>query len=235
MSIVENGMIFEQDVPVPVSDGNVLRANVFRPDAAGACPVIMAQGVYGKDVHFEDGFKPQWDQLVSVYPELFSNGSTGTICVGRRRIPNVGFRTSLLSSKLTTWKRKIARGFSIRARRAKSQTIMTRSSGLRASLGPTEKSDCLVFPTMRSLNGASRLLPAAPGRYLPVGRLRRLLPGQHSPRRNSEQRLRELLVAQTMSGRATRQRQDAASRSDHGPSADRRQKPHRRRTYCQPD
>ena len=77
MSIVENGMIFEQDVPVPVSDGNVLRANVFRPDAAGACPVIMAQGVYGKDVHFEDGFKPQWDQLVSVYPELFSNGSTG--------------------------------------------------------------------------------------------------------------------------------------------------------------
>jgi uncharacterized protein len=77
MSIVENGMIFEQDVPVPVSDGTVLRANVFRPDAAGAYPVIMAQGVYGKDVHFEDGFKPQWDQLVSVYPELCCDGSTG--------------------------------------------------------------------------------------------------------------------------------------------------------------
>lgn len=75
--IVENGMIFEQDVAIPVGDGNVLRANVFRPDAAGAFPVVMAQGVYGKDVHFEDGFKPQWDQLVSVYPDLSRNGSTG--------------------------------------------------------------------------------------------------------------------------------------------------------------
>jgi uncharacterized protein len=75
--IVENGMIFEQDVAIPVSDGNVLRANVFRPDATGRFPVVMAQGVYGKDVHFEDGFKTQWDQLLSVYPDLCSNGSTG--------------------------------------------------------------------------------------------------------------------------------------------------------------
>ena len=75
--IVENGMIFEQDVAIPVSDGNVLRANVFRPDATGRFPVVMAQGVYGKDVHFEDGFKAQWDQLLSVYPDLDSNGSTG--------------------------------------------------------------------------------------------------------------------------------------------------------------
>ena len=70
-------MIFEQDVAVPVSDGNVLRGNVFRPDAPGRFPVIMAQGVYGKDVHFEDAFKPQWDQLVSVYPDLARDGSTG--------------------------------------------------------------------------------------------------------------------------------------------------------------
>src|SRR5713101_6564217 len=68
---------FEQDVPVPVSDGLVLRANVFRPEAPGQFPVIMAQGVYGKDVHFEDAFKSQWDQLVAVYPDLASNGSTG--------------------------------------------------------------------------------------------------------------------------------------------------------------
>jgi predicted acyl esterase len=70
-------MIFEQDVPIEVSDGNVLRANVFRPDAPGRFPVVMAQGVYGKDVHFEDAFKMQWDQLIGTYPELCSNGSTG--------------------------------------------------------------------------------------------------------------------------------------------------------------
>ena len=68
---------FEQDVPVPVSDGAVLRANVFRPDAPGKFPVVMAQGVYGKDVHFEDAFKPQWDQLVAVYPDLARRGSSG--------------------------------------------------------------------------------------------------------------------------------------------------------------
>ncbi|MDF2120254.1 CocE/NonD family hydrolase [Roseiarcaceae bacterium H3SJ34-1] len=70
-------MIFEQDVAVPVSDGLVLRANVFRPDAEGRFPVVMAQGVYGKDLHFEDGFKAQWDQLIAVYPDLCGNGSTG--------------------------------------------------------------------------------------------------------------------------------------------------------------
>lgn len=75
--VIENGMIYEQDVPVPVSDGHVLMANVFRPDKEGRFPVVMAQGVYGKDLHFEDGFKMQWEQLLSVYPDLCRNGSTG--------------------------------------------------------------------------------------------------------------------------------------------------------------
>ena len=75
--VVENGMIYEQDVPVPVSDGHVLMANVFRPDKEGRFPVVMAQGVYGKDLHFEDGFKMQWEQLLSAHPDLCRNGSTG--------------------------------------------------------------------------------------------------------------------------------------------------------------
>ena len=70
-------LLFEQDVPIPVGDGLVLRANVFRLDAEGYFPVIMSQGVYGKDLHFEYGFKAQWDQLISVYPDLCSSGSTG--------------------------------------------------------------------------------------------------------------------------------------------------------------
>lgn len=70
-------MIFEKDVAVPVSDGNVLRANVFRPARAGRFPVVMAQGIYGKDVHFADAFKPQWEKLLTLYPDLCRNGSTG--------------------------------------------------------------------------------------------------------------------------------------------------------------
>lgn len=70
-------MIFDQDVAVPVSDGNVLRANVFRPPREGRFAVVLAQGIYGKDVHFADAFKPQWEKLLRLYPDLCRNGSTG--------------------------------------------------------------------------------------------------------------------------------------------------------------
>jgi hypothetical protein len=70
-------MKVEKDVPITVSDGSVLRANVFRPAADGRYPVVMAQGVYGKDIHFADGYKPQWEGLIKTYPDLCANGSTG--------------------------------------------------------------------------------------------------------------------------------------------------------------
>ena len=70
-------LVFEKDVGITVSDGNVLRANVFRPTMDGRYPVILAQGVYGKDIHFADGYKPQWDSLISMYPGLVGNGSSG--------------------------------------------------------------------------------------------------------------------------------------------------------------
>ena len=56
-------LVFEKDVAIEMNDGNVLRANVFRPraygDAHSRYPVILAHGVYGKDIHFADGYKPQ--------------------------------------------------------------------------------------------------------------------------------------------------------------------------------
>ena len=70
-------MIFEKDVPIRASDGNVLRANVFRPSGQGPHPVVMAHGSYGKDVHFSHAFKPQWDKLNRLYPGLCDEGSSG--------------------------------------------------------------------------------------------------------------------------------------------------------------
>jgi predicted acyl esterase len=70
-------MLVEKDVAIPMSDGNVLRANVFRPAAEGRFPVVLAQGVYGKDEHFADAFKPQWEALLKIYPDIDRNGSTG--------------------------------------------------------------------------------------------------------------------------------------------------------------
>jgi uncharacterized protein len=70
-------LLVEKDVAVPTSDGNVLRANIYRPAAAGRFPVVLAHGVYGKDVHFADAFAPQWENLLSLYPGLIGDGSTG--------------------------------------------------------------------------------------------------------------------------------------------------------------
>ena len=43
-----DGMIVEWDVPITTDDGLVLRADVFRPIAAGRYPVLLSYGPYGK-------------------------------------------------------------------------------------------------------------------------------------------------------------------------------------------
>ncbi len=68
---------FEKDVAIAVSDGLVLRANVFRPDAGEEFPVVLALSPYGKDAHFRDAYKPQWEHLNKLYPDVARNGSTG--------------------------------------------------------------------------------------------------------------------------------------------------------------
>lgn len=69
--------LFEKDVGIAMSDGVVLRANVFRPADDGNYPVVMAMGLYGKDVHFRDGFSAQWETLKKIYPGLDTDGSSG--------------------------------------------------------------------------------------------------------------------------------------------------------------
>ena len=43
------GVVFDRDVEVPVRDGTVLRANVFRPEVDGRYPVLLCAQPYGKD------------------------------------------------------------------------------------------------------------------------------------------------------------------------------------------
>jgi len=43
------GIVIEKDVDVPMRDGARLRADVFRPDAAGRFPAILNLGPYQKD------------------------------------------------------------------------------------------------------------------------------------------------------------------------------------------
>lgn len=75
-------MIIERDVPIPMDDGIVLRADVFRPDedagsvgGAHTHPVVMALGPYAKGLPYSVGFKPQWEWFISTYPNILP-GST---------------------------------------------------------------------------------------------------------------------------------------------------------------
>jgi uncharacterized protein len=72
-----HGLLIEKDVPVQMSDGAILRANVYRPDIGGRFPVVMAKGAYGKDIHFRDAFSDQWKRLKEIYPGLDSDGTSG--------------------------------------------------------------------------------------------------------------------------------------------------------------
>ncbi len=68
-------MIIERDVTVPVDDGTVLLADVFRPDDGSPVPVIMTLGPYGKGVRYEDGYAPQWNWLITTYPDVLPGSS----------------------------------------------------------------------------------------------------------------------------------------------------------------
>src|SRR4051794_18824500 len=70
-----DGMTIDWDVPITMDDGNVLRADVFRPIAPGKYPVIMTHGPYGKGLAFQEGYKTPWDLMAARYPDALE-GST---------------------------------------------------------------------------------------------------------------------------------------------------------------
>ena len=45
---VRDGMRIDWDLPIPLEDGTVLRADVYRPNRKGKFPVIMTMGPYAK-------------------------------------------------------------------------------------------------------------------------------------------------------------------------------------------
>ena len=69
-------MRIDKDVDVPMSDGLVLKANVYRPAAPGKYPVIMALSAYGKDNPASGYFPQAFKEELSYYPGLCSNGSS---------------------------------------------------------------------------------------------------------------------------------------------------------------
>src|SRR5690606_18981510 len=72
-----DGMVIDYQVPVPMEDGAVLRADVFRPPGEGRHPVILSHGVYAKGLPFAGPiYRMQWEKLLSKDPTVLE-GSTG--------------------------------------------------------------------------------------------------------------------------------------------------------------
>ncbi len=189
-------LIFEKDIAVEMSDGVALRVNVFRPAQPGRYPVVMSHGVYGKDVHFSHAFKPQWEKLKQIYPEIDRGQSTGRFL--RWEIPDP--------------ERWVPDGYVI---------VMADTRGSGKSPGyldprqPRENQDYyeliewagvqpwsngkvgLLGISYLAINqwSAAALCAAAPGGHLSVGRLLGSLSRRQPPRRHSQQRVHHRLVA----------------------------------------
>jgi predicted acyl esterase len=76
-SEVAHGMQIDWDAGIPMEDGIVLRADIFRPIDAGQYPVILSYGPYGKGLAFQEGFSGGWDRLVAAFPEV-AEGTSNT-------------------------------------------------------------------------------------------------------------------------------------------------------------
>lgn len=74
-STVQDGMQIDWDVEIAVDDGLVLRADVFRPIAAGKYPVLLTYGPYAKGLAFQEGYPSAWQSMVAGHPDV-AYGST---------------------------------------------------------------------------------------------------------------------------------------------------------------
>ncbi len=74
------GIVCDFDVPLVMDDGVTLRADVFRPAAAGRYPVILSAGPYAKGLSFQEGRAEAWAELVAEHPEVLEGSSNRYQC-----------------------------------------------------------------------------------------------------------------------------------------------------------
>jgi hypothetical protein len=68
-------MRIDWDIPTPMDDDIVLRADIYRPVEDGRYPVILTYGPYGKGLPFQVGYPDQWRIMTEQHPDVTA-GST---------------------------------------------------------------------------------------------------------------------------------------------------------------
>ena len=74
-SEIRDGMQVDWDVSIPMNDGLVLRADVFRPVQEGRYPVILSYGPYAKGLAFQEGYPSAWERMVENHPDVSAGSS----------------------------------------------------------------------------------------------------------------------------------------------------------------
>jgi len=74
-SEIRDGMRIDWDCEIKMSDGLVLKADVFRPINEGQYPVIMTHGPYAKGLAFQEGYPSAWNRMVDEHPDVAAGSS----------------------------------------------------------------------------------------------------------------------------------------------------------------
>lgn len=69
-STEQQGMAIDWDVEIPMDDGIVLKADVFRPIGSGRNPVLITYGPYAKGLAFQDGYPSAWQRMAAEHPDV---------------------------------------------------------------------------------------------------------------------------------------------------------------------
>ena len=72
---VRDGMRITWQQRIPMRDGVVLRADVFRPVQDGKYPAILTYGLYAKGLAYQEGYPMQWRKMVADHPEILEISS----------------------------------------------------------------------------------------------------------------------------------------------------------------
>src|SRR5579883_976242 len=73
--VERDNMLVEWDVGIPMDDGVVVRADVFRPTTKGRWPVLLTYGPYAKGLAFQKGYPSAWQNMIASHPDV-AFGST---------------------------------------------------------------------------------------------------------------------------------------------------------------
>jgi len=72
---IRDRMRIDWDVPITMDDGQVLRADVFRPVKDGKFPIILSYGPYAKNLAFQDGYPSAWQRMAERHPDVTAGSS----------------------------------------------------------------------------------------------------------------------------------------------------------------